>query len=53
MTNQAQELIIENEKLKLKIANLQSKDRIIAIAQEAGMKQNIENVFSVQKENAE
>lgn len=49
--NQIQTLKEENEKLTIKIAELENKDRVYEIASTNGLKQNQDNVISVQKNN--
>lgn len=47
MSNESETLKAENQKLNIEIQTLQNKDRVYTIAQDAGLKQNQDNVISV------
>ena len=48
MTSQIDSLKAENEKINIEISSLENKDRVYAVANDAGLDQNQDNVISIQ-----
>ena len=48
MTNQIDSLKAENEKINIEISSLENKDRVYAVANDAGLDQNQDNIISIQ-----
>ena len=48
MTIQIDSLKAENEKINIEISSLENKDRVYAVANDAGLDQNQDNVISIQ-----
>ena len=48
MTSQIASLKAENEKINIEISSLENKDRVYAVANDAGLDQNQDNVISIQ-----
>ena len=48
MTSQIDSLKAENEKINIEISSLENKDRVYAVANDAGLDQNQDNIISIQ-----
>ena len=48
MTSQIDSLKAENEKINIEISSLENKDRVYAMANDAGLDQNQDNIISIQ-----
>ena len=48
MTSQIDSLKAENEKINIEISSLENKDRVYAVANDAGLDQNQDNIVSIQ-----
>ncbi len=51
MTSQIASLKAENEKINIEISSLENKDRVYALASDAGLDQNQDNIVSIQGVN--
>ena len=51
MTSQIASLKAENEKINIEIASLENKDRVYAVASDAGLNQNQDNIVSIKGVN--
>lgn len=51
MTNQIDSLKSDNEKITIEISSLENKDRVYAVANDAGLDQNQDNIISIQGVN--
>ncbi len=51
MTSQIDSLKSDNEKITIEISSLENKDRVYAVANDAGLDQNQDNIISIQGVN--